>query len=135
MSKSTLPEHTVSQKVRLLAAGAIGLRGHWANSSEITNSSSTQYQAYPPQSFFGTPLLGDIQAMALVMSRCAAVVVFMATRVVIPPDGATSIAKVLHLMVLDKDPGKTEWIYRSRKVSETRVYDLHIDGRLRVSEE
>lgn len=77
-------------------------------------------------------ILATIVCLQLVIS---VVVVFMATRVVIPPDGATSIAKVLHLMVLDKDPGKTEWIYRSRKVSETRVYDLHIDGRLRVSEE
>ncbi|CAH0033797.1 unnamed protein product [Clonostachys rhizophaga] len=46
-------------------------------------------------------ILATIVCLQLVLSL---VVVFTATRVVIPPEGAMSIAKVLHFMVLDKDP-------------------------------
>ncbi|KAL5617746.1 hypothetical protein FOBRF1_006494 [Fusarium oxysporum] len=59
------------------------------------------------------------------------VVAFMATKVVIPPEGATSMAKVLHAMVASESSGGTEWIYRSRMISADGIYDLYLEGRPR----
>jgi hypothetical protein len=54
-------------------------------------------------------------------------VAIMATRVVIPPDGARSMAKVLRIMAADESPDGSQWIYRSQKVSKDGIYDLYID--------
>ncbi|KAF5665574.1 hypothetical protein FHETE_6590 [Fusarium heterosporum] len=59
------------------------------------------------------------------------VVALMATRVVIPPGGATSMSKVLHAMAASESSGRTEWIYRSRIVSADGIYDLYLEGRPR----
>ncbi|EKJ79299.1 hypothetical protein FPSE_00610 [Fusarium pseudograminearum CS3096] len=63
------------------------------------------------------------------------VVAFMATRVVMPHGGATSMAKVLCAMAADDDPNGTDWIYRSRKVSADGVYDLYLEGRPRAEQQ
>ncbi|KAH7004335.1 hypothetical protein EDB82DRAFT_486554 [Fusarium venenatum] len=177
VTNATIPEHEVSEHVRLLASYAIALQGFAANST--FNDTDLQYQVYPAQSPFGTPLEGMAQAMELTVSRFAAgviamvakvnehiiidglppvkgsslnvdhwdyiwivlavivcfqfvfsvVVAVMATRVVIPPGGATSMAKVLRAMASDGSPDETDWIYRSRKVSADGVYDLYLEGR------
>ncbi|KAK2486100.1 hypothetical protein H9L39_00027, partial [Fusarium oxysporum f. sp. albedinis] len=59
------------------------------------------------------------------------VVAFMATKVVIPPEGATSMAKVLHAMAASESSGGAEWIYRSRMISADGIYDLYLGGRPR----
>ena len=59
------------------------------------------------------------------------VVALMATRTVIPPEGATSMAKVLHAMTASEGSGATEWIYRSRMISADGIYDLYLEGRPR----
>ncbi|EXL39712.1 hypothetical protein FOCG_17683 [Fusarium oxysporum f. sp. radicis-lycopersici 26381] len=55
------------------------------------------------------------------------IVAILATRVVIPPDGARSMAKVLRIMAADESSDGSQWIYRSRKVSKDGIYDLYID--------
>ncbi|KAH7189976.1 hypothetical protein BKA60DRAFT_530847 [Fusarium oxysporum] len=179
VTNGTIAEHEVPEHVRLLAAQAIALQGFSVNST--LSNSDLQYQVYPAQSPFGTPLQGMVQAMELTMSRFAAgviamvanvnsaivvdglpptkgwslnvdhwdyvwfvlativsfqflfsvVVAFMATKVVIPPEGATSMAKVLHAMAASESSGGTEWIYRSRMVSADGIYDLYLEGRPR----
>ncbi|EXK46314.1 hypothetical protein FOMG_00040 [Fusarium oxysporum f. sp. melonis 26406] len=59
------------------------------------------------------------------------VVAFMATKVVIPPERATSMAKVLHAMAASESSGGAEWIYRSRMKSADGIYDLYLGGRSR----
>ncbi|KAK2684504.1 hypothetical protein QWA68_016577, partial [Fusarium oxysporum] len=177
VANATMPEHHVSEHVRLLAAQAIALQGYWISSSTDDISTNKQHQVYPAQSVFGTPLSGNPEDMAVSMSRFAAGVIamvaktnrqisvagfppmqgssltvdrwdyvglilttvtwfqlvlsiavaIMATRVVIPPDGARSMAKVLRLMAADESPDGSQWIYRSRKVSKDGIYDLYID--------
>ncbi|KAF5234497.1 hypothetical protein FAUST_7585 [Fusarium austroamericanum] len=183
VTNGTIPEHQVPEYVRVMVSHAIALQGFSANSS--FNNSDLQYQVYPAQSPFGTPLQGTVQAMELTVSRFAAgviammakvndaivvdglpptkgwslnvdhwdyiliilavivwfqfafsvVVAFMATRVVMPHGGATSMAKVLRAMAADDDPDGTDWIYRSRKVSADGVYDLYLEGRPRAEQQ
>jgi len=174
-----IAEHEVPEHVRLLAAQAIALQGFSLNAT--LSNSDLQYQIYPAQSPFGTPLQGMAHAMELKLSRFAAgviamvatvnpeivvdglpptkgsslnvehwdyvwfvlagilsfqflfsvVVAFMATKTVIPPEGATSMAKVLHAMAASESVGMTEWIYRSRMISADGTYDLYVEGRPR----
>ncbi|OBS16055.1 hypothetical protein FPOA_12683 [Fusarium poae] len=179
VTNGTIPEHEVPEDVRLLAAQAIALKGLSVNTT--LSNSNLQYQVYPAQSPFGTPLQGLVQAMELTMTRFAAgviamtaqvnpetvveglppmkasslnidhwdyiwyvlaaiisfqflfsvVVAFMATRVVIPPEGAISMAKVLRAMAASESSDGIEWIYRSRMVSADGIYDLYLEGRPR----
>ncbi|RGP81370.1 hypothetical protein FLONG3_514 [Fusarium longipes] len=179
VTNGTIAEHEVPEHVRLLAAQAIALQGFSVDST--LGNSDLQYQVYPAQSPFGTPLQGMTQAMELIMSRFTAgviamtanvnsnividgfpptkgsslnvdhwdyvwfvlaiivlfqflfsvVVAFMATKVVIPPEGATSMAKVLHALAACDSSDGIEWIYRSRRVSTDGIYDLYFEGRLR----
>ncbi|KAF0638220.1 hypothetical protein FPSE5266_00610 [Fusarium pseudograminearum] len=183
VTNGTIPEHQVPEYVRVMVSHAIAVQGFSANSS--FSNSDLQYQVYPAQSPFGTPLQGTVQAMELTVSRFAAgviammakvndaivvdglpptkgwslnvdhwdyiliilavivwfqfafsvVVAFMATRVVMPHGGATSMAKVLRAMAADDDPDGTDWIYRSRKVSADGVYDLYLEGSPRAEQE
>ncbi|QPC76668.1 hypothetical protein HYE68_007420 [Fusarium pseudograminearum] len=183
VTNGTIPEHQVPEYVRVMVSHAIALQGFSANSS--FNTSDLQYQVYPAQSPFGTPLQGTVQAMELTVSRFAAgviammakvndaivvdglpptkgwslnvdhwdyiliilavivwfqfafsvVVAFMATSVVMPHGGATSMAKVLCAMAADDDPDGTDWIYRSRKVSADGVYDLYLERRPRAEQQ
>lgn len=179
VTNGKIAEHEVPEHVRLLAAQAIALQGFSVNSS--LSNSDLQYQVYPAQSPFGTPLQGMAQVMELKLSRFAAGVIamvaninpeivaegipptkgsslnvehwdyiwfvlagiisfqflfsvavaFMATKTVIPPEGATSIAKVLHAMAASESLGMTEWIYRSQMTSADGIYDLYLEGRPR----
>ncbi|TVY65017.1 hypothetical protein Focb16_v015431 [Fusarium oxysporum f. sp. cubense] len=69
-------------------------------------------------------ILTTVVWLQLVLSIAVAI---MATRVVIPPDGARSMAKVLRVMAADGNPAGSQWIYRSQKVFKDGVYDLYID--------
>ncbi|VTO83961.1 unnamed protein product [Fusarium graminearum] len=183
VTNATIPEHQVPEYVRIMVSHAIALQGFLANSS--FNTDDLQYQVYPAQSPFGTPLQGTAPAMELTVSRFAAgviammarvndaivvdgfpptkgwslnvdhwnyiliilavivsfqfmfsvVVVFMATKVVMPHGGATSMAKVLRAMAADQDSDGNDWIYRSRKVSADGVYDLYLEGRPRAEQQ
>ncbi|CAG1964369.1 unnamed protein product [Fusarium graminearum] len=183
VTNATIPEHQVPEYVRIMVSHAIALQGFLANSS--FNTDDLQYQVYPAQSPFGTPLQGTAPAMELTVSRFAAgviammarvndaivvdgfpptkgwslnvdhwnyiliilavivsfqfmfsvVVVFMATKVVMPHGGATSMAKVLRAMAADQDSDGNDWIYRSRKVSVDGVYDLYLEGRPRAEQQ
>ncbi|RGP71289.1 hypothetical protein FSPOR_3410 [Fusarium sporotrichioides] len=79
VTDATIPEHEVSENVRLLASQAIALQGSPANST--FNNTDLQFQVYPAQSPFGTPLQGTAQAMELTVSRFASGVIAMIAKV------------------------------------------------------
>ncbi|KAK1579717.1 uncharacterized protein LY79DRAFT_522246 [Colletotrichum navitas] len=76
VANATRPEHQVGSNLTALAAAAIALQGY-AASSMATNA-SFQYQIYPAESIFGTPLNGTTESMQKLLSRFAIGVIAVA---------------------------------------------------------
>lgn len=69
-----LPQHSISDTVRRLAAGAIALQGVSTSSLTSNNSdaASVQFQTFPAEAFFGLSNNGSVSAMGLLLSQYAA---------------------------------------------------------------
>ncbi|KAF5661312.1 hypothetical protein FHETE_8546 [Fusarium heterosporum] len=73
-------EHYVGSNVTSLASSAIALQGYGASSLGPTNS-DRQFQSYPAESMYGSPLGGDTDTMGVVLASFAAGVVAVTAQV------------------------------------------------------
>ncbi|KAJ1323952.1 hypothetical protein MN608_11209 [Microdochium nivale] len=70
MMGATLPEHQVSDTVRVLSAAAIALQG--VSTSSLSNDSAvSQFQSFPAEAFTGLTANGNVTAMGLLLSQFA----------------------------------------------------------------
>ncbi|GKT64974.1 hypothetical protein ColTof4_07367 [Colletotrichum tofieldiae] len=76
VANATLPEHQVGSNLTALAAAAIALQGYAASS--LANDTSFQYQIYPAESVFGTPMNGTTEVLEAMLSRFAIGVIAVA---------------------------------------------------------
>ncbi|KZL82121.1 hypothetical protein CI238_07627 [Colletotrichum incanum] len=76
VANATLPEHQVGSSLTALAAAAIALQGYAASS--LVNNTSFQYQIYPAESVFGTPMNGTTKTLEAMLSRFAIGVIAIA---------------------------------------------------------
>ncbi|KAJ0373816.1 hypothetical protein COL26b_008016 [Colletotrichum chrysophilum] len=67
VANATLPEHYVGTNLTELATAAIALQGYAASS--LANDTNFQYQTYPAESIFGTPMNGTNQVMQMILNR------------------------------------------------------------------
>ncbi|KAK2774586.1 hypothetical protein CKAH01_13161 [Colletotrichum kahawae] len=67
VANATLPEHLVGTNLTELATAAIALQGYAASS--LANDTNFQYQTYPAESIFGTPMNGTNQVMQMILNR------------------------------------------------------------------
>ncbi|KAL0934903.1 uncharacterized protein CTRU02_209494 [Colletotrichum truncatum] len=76
VANATLPEHEVGVNLTSLAAAGIALQGFAASS--LVNDTNFQYQMYPAESVFGTPMNGSTDIMQALLARFAIGVVAIA---------------------------------------------------------
>ncbi|KAE9580103.1 hypothetical protein CGMCC3_g3889 [Colletotrichum fructicola] len=67
VANATLPQHYVGTNLTKLATAAIALQGYAASS--LANDTNFQYQTYPAESIFGTPMNGTNQVMQMILNR------------------------------------------------------------------
>ncbi|KAI8285703.1 hypothetical protein K4K60_001057 [Colletotrichum sp. SAR11_57] len=67
VANATLPQHYVGTNLTELATAAIALQGYAASS--LANDTNFQYQTYPAESIFGTPMNGTNQVMQMILNR------------------------------------------------------------------
>ncbi|KAK1999104.1 hypothetical protein LX36DRAFT_680556 [Colletotrichum falcatum] len=76
VANATRPEHRVGPNLTALAAAAIALQGYAASS--LDDDTDLQYQIYPAESIFGTPMGGATDKLQSQLSRFAIGVVAVA---------------------------------------------------------
>ncbi|TDZ13412.1 hypothetical protein C8035_v004432 [Colletotrichum spinosum] len=76
VANATRPEHDVGADLADLAAAGIALQGYAASS--LVNDTSFQYQTYPAESVFGTPMNGSAADLQAMLARFAIGVVAIA---------------------------------------------------------
>ncbi|KAK1985823.1 hypothetical protein LZ30DRAFT_583266 [Colletotrichum cereale] len=76
VANATLPQHQVGSNLTALAAAAIALQGYAASSQ--SNDTNFQYQIYPAESIFGTPMNGATEMLQRLLSRFAIGVIAVA---------------------------------------------------------
>ncbi|KAI8308561.1 hypothetical protein K4K59_010085 [Colletotrichum sp. SAR11_240] len=67
VANATLPVHQVGTNLTELATAAIALQGYAASS--LANDTNFQYQTYPAESIFGTPMNGTNEVMQMILNR------------------------------------------------------------------
>ncbi|KAK2017078.1 hypothetical protein LZ32DRAFT_523591 [Colletotrichum eremochloae] len=73
---ATRPEHQVGSNLTALAAAAIALQGYAASS--LANDTNFQFQIYPAESTFGTPMNGSTEGLQVLVSSFAIGVIAVA---------------------------------------------------------
>ncbi|KAI5459147.1 hypothetical protein BGZ63DRAFT_390369 [Mariannaea sp. PMI_226] len=67
VSNATIKEHQVSSNLTSMVSGSIALQGYEASS--LASSNDLQFQIYPAESIFGTPLNGSVDLMSSLIAR------------------------------------------------------------------
>ncbi|KAH7022298.1 hypothetical protein EDB80DRAFT_559228 [Ilyonectria destructans] len=67
VANATRSEHNVSADLTTIMSGAIALQGYEASS--LVNVTDIQYQAFPAESIFGTPVNGSEESLSFLLAR------------------------------------------------------------------
>ncbi|KAF7556118.1 hypothetical protein G7Z17_g1594 [Cylindrodendrum hubeiense] len=67
VANATRSEHKLSADLTSIVSGAIALQGYEASS--LANITDIQYQAFPAESIFGTPVNGSVVDLAFLLAR------------------------------------------------------------------